>query len=412
MTKAMTTQRLVASTSLTRMYGMDGTEIEWARGRGGQITDVRGRTYTDFICGLGPVVIGHADPEWNTRFAERLGNGAILPGYARSHDELAAEVLKNAPAPFGCVGYFKHSSDAVSAAIRLARFRTGRPGIVRCGYTGWHDALIAHSPRWHEPLGSPSREEFRSPPGCGGVTGDEEPWDWTDLNPSTLAAQLASGRFACLIVDAYQLALREDDWLKQALDLAAEAGTLVVLDETKTAGRVAPIGALTEFHASADYIVMGKAIANGVALSLLLGHEGMADDFDVTRITGTFSKDLISVYAAQVTSAVMRERDGYTALRRIGIRLVELVNSASAEAGTADEITAAAVFGGSLWDFQFAPGLVADGARRALLTQHLESAGVLALQGHPSYVCLAHEEDLDTLYDVFVSALTHWRRAA
>lgn len=409
---AMTTQRRVASTSLTRMYGLDGVEIEWAGGRGGRVTDSRGRAYTDFICGLGPVVVGHSDPEWNARFAKRLGNGAIFPGYALGHEEFAAEVLESAPSPLACVGYFKHSSDAVSATVRLARYRTGRPGIIRCGYTGWHDALIADSPRWHEPLNSASREEFRSPPGVAGVTGEEAPWDWTDLDPATLAVQLASGRFACLIIDAYQAALRDDDWLKQAIDLADGAGTLVVLDETKTAGRVAPIGALTEFHASADYIVMGKAIANGVALSLLLGHEGMADDFDVTRISGTFSKDLVSVYAAHVTSEIMRERDGYAALRRLGTRLVEIIGAASTEAGTADDVTAAAVFGGSLWDFRFSPDLLADGPRRGLLTRHLEAAGVLALQGHPSYVCLAHDEDLDGLHDVLVSALTAWRKAA
>ncbi|MFE6915480.1 aminotransferase class III-fold pyridoxal phosphate-dependent enzyme [Streptomyces rubiginosohelvolus] len=407
-----TTQRRVASTSLTRLHGLDGTEIEWASGHGGRISDTRGRRYVDFICGLGPVVIGHADPEWNARFTERLGEGALFPGYARGHEEHAAEVLADAPPSFGCVGYFKHSSDAVSAAVRLARHRTGRPGIIRCGYTGWHDALIAASPRWHEPLNSPSREEFRSPPGCAGVTGDEAPWDWTDLEPSTLAGQFASGRFSCLIVDAYQVVLREDDWLKQAMELAAEAGVLVILDETKTAGRVAPIGALTEFHAAADYIVMGKAIANGVALSLLLGHDGMAEDFDVTRISGTFSKDLVSVYAAQVTSAIMRERDGYAALRRLGGRLVDVVESASAEAGTSDDVGASTVFGGSLWDFRFSSTLLADGARRGSLTRHLEAAGVLALQGHPSYVCLAHEHDMDGLRDVFVSAFTAWRKSA
>ncbi|MEV3998825.1 aminotransferase class III-fold pyridoxal phosphate-dependent enzyme [Streptomyces halstedii] len=407
-----TTRRRVASTGLTRLHGLDGTEIEWAGGRGGRICDTRGRRYVDFICGLGPVVIGHADPEWNARFTERLGEGALLPGYARGHEEHAAEVLAEAPPVFGCVGYFKHSSDAVSAAVRLARYRTGRPGVIRCGYTGWHDALIANSPRWHEPLGSPSREEFRSPPGCAGVTGDEAPWDWTDLELSSFADQLATGRFSCLIVDAYQMVLRRDDWLKRAMELAAAAGTIVILDETKTAGRVAPIGALTEFHAAADYIVMGKAIANGVALSLLLGHDGMAEDFDVTRISGTFSKDLVSVYAAQVTSAIMRERDGYATLRRLGSHLVDVIDSASAAAGTSDDVGASTVFGGALWDLRFSSALLADGPRRGSLTRHLEATGVLALQGHPSYVCLAHEHDMDGLHDAFVSAFTAWRKSA
>ncbi|MEU7738976.1 hypothetical protein [Nonomuraea sp. NPDC049158] len=39
--------------------------------------------------------------------------------------------------------------------------RTGRLGIVRSGYVGWHDSQIANSLKRHEPLHSPLREKLR-----------------------------------------------------------------------------------------------------------------------------------------------------------------------------------------------------------------------------------------------------------
>lgn len=211
------------------------------------------------------------------------------------------------------------------------------------------------------------------------------------------------------MVDAYQAALCPPGRLDKAVDLCRRAGVPVVLDETKTAGRVAPLGALRDLHALADYIVCGKAVANGVALSLLVGPADMPEVFGAARVSGTFSKDLMSVYAAVATREVFAEQGGYPRLAGIGAMVVDTVNDAAAEAGVAHVLSARTVLGGSLWELDWAEHVLGRHTAREAVRHHLADAGVLVLQGHPSFVMLAHGDlDFDALHRAVAGGLRGW----
>lgn len=400
---------VIAMSLASRQFDASGRRISFAAGDGPFAYDVDGCEYIDFICGSGPVVLGHGDAEWNQLLCEQLQAGSHLPGYSAAHEAFAQSLVAGLPGQHG-VAFFMTSSEAVTAAVRLSAARTNRPSFMRCGYIGWHDAQISTSPRWHEPLGSPIRAHRHQGSGLRGVSGAESPADWVNLEPESLAAQLKTRRYACLVIDAYQANFCPARAIDDALSLCSETGTAIVLDETKTAGRVSPLGQLREWHSMADYIICGKAIANGVAVSLLIGDAELVDQAGPYHVTGTFSSSMVPLYAMKATQQIMSSRDGYLELARIGESVVGAVNLAANATRVGHMVHARPVFGGSMWELVWTEQLLGLPRLRESLRRHLASAGVLAFQGHPSYVSLAHSRVAgDDLAERLTRGFSAWR---
>lgn len=145
------TQRVVQSRITVKIASGDRALV-FARGRGPYVWDGDERKYIDLVCGYGPVIVGHAVEAFNERLSDYLANGLMMPGYTRFHEEYLVRLLASRPNDRGA--FFKTASEAVTAAFRLAAIRTGRAGIVRSGFVGWHDAQIART--W-PPMSCPGR---------------------------------------------------------------------------------------------------------------------------------------------------------------------------------------------------------------------------------------------------------------
>ena len=155
-----------------RYFDESGAPILFSHGQGPKIFDSDGKDYYDYVCGTGPVVLGHADTEFNRRIAKSLDRGLCFPGYGQPHQELAERFESFEPKK-NVVSFFKSSSEAMTSALRCAMLETGRSGLLRCGFLGWHDPLIAKTPFWHEQLDSDRRRENRYTEGFRGVSGSE-----------------------------------------------------------------------------------------------------------------------------------------------------------------------------------------------------------------------------------------------
>ena len=111
------------------------------RGRGSRVFDVDGHEYIDFVNALAAVTLGYCDPDVDAAVRAQLGRGVT---FSLSHPlelELAERLVRAIPCAEQ-VRFGKNGSDATSAAVRLARARTGRDHVAVCGYHGWHDWTI------------------------------------------------------------------------------------------------------------------------------------------------------------------------------------------------------------------------------------------------------------------------------
>lgn len=388
----------------------DDPAILFTHGDGPIVFDADGGRYIDYICGIGPVVLGHADEEFNTRLSESLRSGLSLPGYGRAHG-LLAERFEQAQPGKRVVSLFKTSSEAVTAAIRCATMMTGRSQVIRCGFLGWHDHLIFNSPNWHEPLHSSKRYQLSYKKGFRGVSGADSVHNWLDLSIESLIAILdaAGDLAAAFAIDIYQLAFMSADTLKTAVTLCRQKGIAIVFDETKTSGRTSPVGYLKDFPLDPDFIILGKAIGNGAPISVLLGDDAHAGIYRAARIGGTHSKDLFSVSAASHVMDIMADRDGYKGLMRAGTAFCEVFNAAATATGAACIVKAVPLFDGTILDLHWSQEFIDRTETRIALVAALRSEGVLILHAHCSFVSASHLNLDPQLVEVrLTKALASW----
>src|SRR5580765_8556619 len=117
------------SPSLTREYPLVAK-----RGRGAIVEDIDGNLFLDFAAGIAVVATGHCHPEVVAAIQNQAAELIHMSGtdfYYRSLTELAQKLSSIAPGSEPKRVYFGNSgTEAVEAAIKLARYHTRREKIV------------------------------------------------------------------------------------------------------------------------------------------------------------------------------------------------------------------------------------------------------------------------------------------
>ena len=121
--------RQFVSSSYTRSYPMVAL-----RGRGALVEDVDGNTFLDFAAGIAVVATGHCHPEVVAAIQKQAAELIHMSGtdfYYPTLVELAQKLSDIAPGSEPKRVYFGNSgTEAIEAAIKLARYHTRREKIV------------------------------------------------------------------------------------------------------------------------------------------------------------------------------------------------------------------------------------------------------------------------------------------
>jgi glutamate-1-semialdehyde 2,1-aminomutase len=361
-----------------------------AAGRGAHVWDAGGHEYIDWTCGYGPVVLGHGHPGVAAAVFQQVLAGTLLPGRSDIEDALGERLLALFPAADSYL-FVKTGSEAVSAAIRFARAHSGRRHVLRVGFHGWHDGLIDPKLGWHNwdnvrtPAPSPPGI---TPPGSLGIEIDHA------RSVDSVEARLRDRDqppLAALVLDPIQLPDPNVDLprVRQACD---ETTTLLVLDETKTAFRVVLGGVQELYGIHADLTVAGKALANGLPLSTVLGPADLVRARE-TRVKGTFSAERSALAAAHATLDVLEAEDVCTQLATIGADLIATLNDALSEQSLSRTVTAVPYRWNSMPHLHAATDDPHAQRIRSELIDAARRHGVLLLDGHNSFACAAHDTD-------------------
>src|SRR5207249_619474 len=105
----------------------------WSHGVGHRLYDTAGKAYLDFANGIAVTALGHAHPRVTEAIhaqVDRLMGPVSALGFAEPISRLAAELDATFPDPLDSVMFLNSGSEAIEAALKLARRVTGRPGII------------------------------------------------------------------------------------------------------------------------------------------------------------------------------------------------------------------------------------------------------------------------------------------
>ncbi|HET7891310.1 MAG TPA: aspartate aminotransferase family protein [Candidatus Sulfotelmatobacter sp.] len=303
------------------------------RGRGSRIYDVDGNEYIDWMMAFGALPLGHAHPEIVEAISEAAATGAHFATATPVELEVA-EMLQRMVPNAERVRFANTGTEAVMAAIRLARGVTGRPKILKFEghYHGWHDDLLVSS-NVLPPSALGLRSDPVKIPDSSGLNrsalDDTIVVPWNDLQALQHAVQNHPGQIAAIISEGIMANMGvippADGYLRGVQELARANGILFILDETVTGFRIAPGGCQEYYKLSPDLVTFGKALGCGLPVAALVGRAEIMDALQWGGVLhyGTHNGSRIGMFAARANLRVLT-RDNNASFRhtwRIAERL-------------------------------------------------------------------------------------------
>jgi 4-aminobutyrate aminotransferase len=263
------------------VIGFD-TDLVVERAEGIWVYDTKGRRYADFACGTAVTNLGHNHPKL-IEAAHRQLDRLVHAGDVFHYEPIvvAAEKLRDiTPPTIEMFAFANSGAEAVEAAVKLAKYTTGRQGVVvfRGGFHGRTMGSVAYTTskakyrdQYHPILGSVFVTPFPHPYRWG--MSDEKATDLAlDELERMFRHEVTPRHVAAFLVEPMQ---GEGGYypapprLLQALrELADRHGIRLIFDEVQTGfGRTARWFASEHYPVDPDIVALGKGIANGLPLS-------------------------------------------------------------------------------------------------------------------------------------------------
>src|SRR5262245_40525602 len=247
-------------------------------GDGGYCYDVDGNRFIDLVGGLLPVVLGHRDPDVDYAVRRQLNKGISFSLATELEAQLSETLCRLIPCA-QWVRFGKNGSDVTSAAVRLARAHTGWSTIISSGYHGWHDwAVVNDAIRSNGSLGIASVVQLKH----GDIEGLWKEKRWQDYRP-----------IAAVIIEPET----NPEFLKECRKFCDETGALLIFDEIITWPRFGLSGAQGLYNVIPDLACVGKAMANGMPISAIVGKKEYYDTMAKISYSGTFFGETLSIAA-------------------------------------------------------------------------------------------------------------------
>ena len=366
---------------LGRIVRTLGLDKEWVRGEGAHLIDTEGNRYLDLLSGYGVFAIGRNHPDAIAAVRDTMeAHTANLPqlGVTLLSGVLAEQLLARAPGSVGAMVPANSGTEAVEAAIKIARAATGRPRILYAEHA-FHGLTLGSLSLNGDPL---FRDGFGPLlPACEAVpfgdvaaleralAGTAGPGGSGNLAGGQAGRQ-AGGEVAAFVVEPVQgkgVNVPPDGYLAAAQRLCREAGALFVCDEVQTGlGRTGRFLALEHWGLEPDLICLSKALSGGlVPIGAVLVSRGAFDSvFDgmerAVRHGSTFGGNDLAAAAALATLRVLDTEGLVARAEQLGALLLELTLPLVERYEVVCDVRGL----GLMWGIEFGPP--AGGARRSI----------------------------------------------
>jgi len=246
-----------------RLLETFGLDVELNRGTGCKLFDTGEREYLDFLSQYGALPFGHNPPQiWEAlRDQQDLMRPAMVqPLRATEAERLADKLASITPHDLSVVMLANTGAEAVEAAIKLARARTGRDTILST-HNGFHGKTMGALSATGKPM---YQKDF------GGPAHNFEYTDFGCLETLEAAFKANGDKIAAFIVEPVQgeggvVCPKDTDYLNGVIALCRKYGVLSILDEIQTGlGRTGKLFACEDCDAAPDMLLLGKALGGGL----------------------------------------------------------------------------------------------------------------------------------------------------
>jgi glutamate-1-semialdehyde 2,1-aminomutase len=280
------------------------------RAEGAHVWDLDGTRYTDLTSCSGAAPLGSGRPEViEAMIAELSRSGGIAPATVSRTRTDVAELLVAAMPCAERVVFLRTGSCATTAAARAARVSTGRPVLLTAGYHGWHDWQLQYKPDMRVEGRDPATIDFGY-----------------DLDVLAGLLREHSGAVAGVFLTP-EVNFFPPEFAHSVEELTREHGALFMLDEIILSLRYAAGGYHGHHGLTPDLITMSKGIANGTALSAVLGRAEVLEALEHTYVGNTYQRETTPFAAALASLPIMTDPATLTRVHQIGTTVMDGLNA-------------------------------------------------------------------------------------
>jgi 4-aminobutyrate aminotransferase len=309
------------SPSYTRFYPL---VVE--RGSGAVIEDADGNLFLDFTAGIAVTATGHCHPhvvEAIQDQATRLLHMSGTDFYYQPQTDLAQRLAEAGPWPGHRRVFFTNSgAEALEAALKLARWHTGRPRAIAFfgafhgrtyGAMSLSGSKVVHR-RGFAPL-VPDIHHVPYPKGCGPCPDARGCACARYIEDTLLRRTAPPEEVAAIFVEPIQgeggYYVPPPGFLPALRELCDRHGILLVVDEVQSGmGRTGKMFACEHWGVQPDIICLAKGIASGMPLGAMIARDEVMD-WPAGSHASTFGGNPVSCRAALATMDLLEA--GYMA---------------------------------------------------------------------------------------------------
>ena len=277
--------------------------------QGSHFTDVDQNTFLDYLMGIGPITLGYNYEAVNEAVLSQLKEG-ILFSLPHPVEVELAELMCNTIPHADMAKFEKSGSNAVTAAVRAARYKTKREKIAYCGSGGvWHD--------WQAAM--VSRD--------GGVPKFNKNlikiFDYDDYEGLEQIFEDNPEEIAAIVLEPTIYEKPSNIFLKKVREIADKNNSLLILDEIVTGFRFDLMGAQKMFGIKGDLVCFGKGMGNGLPITAITGPEEFMKVFDELWVSSTNNSESLSMAGTIATINEMKTKKTIEHCWKMGTKLFE-----------------------------------------------------------------------------------------
>ena len=254
-----------------------GSPIFFKSAKGHELTSVEGQIYTDFCMSVGPLILGHRDPEVQATVHEMIDTAWSFGACEPYSLELAEWITQRLPF-IEKLRFVSSGTEAVMSALRVARAATGRTKILKFDgcYHGHADSMLVKS-------GS----------GLAGLATSDSAGVSQQVASDTLVVSLdddagleqvfqrQGSDIAAVILEPlpanYGLLLQRKEFILKIQSLCKHHGSLLIFDEVISGFRVALGGMAEVLKITPDLVTYGKVLGGGFNVACYGGRKELLD---------------------------------------------------------------------------------------------------------------------------------------
>jgi 4-aminobutyrate aminotransferase len=295
-----------------------------ARGEGAVVEDVDGNLYLDCCAGIAVASTGHSHPEVVRAITEQASRflHSSTDYYNEPQVALGEAIAEVAPVGGRAKTFFSNSgTEAVEAAIKLARHHTGRVNLIAFlgafhGRTLGSLALTASrnvQRRGFGPMGpgvfhAPFADPYRTTPGGNDASCAEACLSY--IEGEILTHLVSPDEVAAIVFEPIQgeggYIVPPTEFIRGLAQIAKRHGMLLIADEVQSGlGRTGKMFAVEHFGVEPDILVVAKGIASGLPMGLTVAR-GDVMDWPSGAHSNTFGGNPVASAAALATLKLIR----------------------------------------------------------------------------------------------------------